>query len=251
MPQPWLVGIEKRNRRGVEKDFRHYDRPGLVWEKINLQTWDYSKGDGSRKRVRRNLILHLRDLAMMCILYWTGSRISEVVRARIYQLDEDKVLQYIGPLPSLKASQFVYAEPDFINLRGLRIIKRKVKHVDDYGVRMEIRFPLTGDLSKFTDPVVQYLDLLIKDKGPDAELFPFKKHRGYQIVEHSTQIGKKNGLMPHYLREMGLKFRLRLYDRNIKQLKVFSGHKHLENLLRYLDELEDPKAILDYKIEEM
>jgi len=49
------------------------------------------------------------------------------------------------------------------------------------------------------------------------------------------------------LREMGLKFRLRLYDKNIKQVQDFSGHRSIENLLRYLAEVEDTQAILGYK----
>jgi hypothetical protein len=47
----------------------------------------------------------------------------------------------------------------------------------------------------------------------------------FQIVSHCTKLpGEDQGLMPHYLREMGLKFKLRLYDKNIKQVQDFSGH---------------------------
>ena len=46
---------------------------------------------------------------------------------------------------------------------------------------------------------------------------------------------------------MGLKFRLRLYNKNIKQVQDFSGHRSIENLLRYLAEVEDTEAILGYK----
>ena len=70
----------------------------------------------------------------------------------------------------------------------------------------------------------------------------------FQIVSHCTKLpGEEQGLMPHYLREMDLKFRLRLYDKNIKQVQDFSGHRSIENLLRYLAEVEDTQAILGYK----
>jgi hypothetical protein len=38
-----------------------------------------------------------------------------------------------------------------------------------------------------------------------------------------------------------------LYDKNIKQVQDFSGHRSIENLLRYLAEVEDTQAILGYR----
>lgn len=55
--------------------------------------------------------------------------------------------------------------------------------------------------------------------------------------------------MPHYLREMGLKFWLRLYDKNIATLKDFSGHERYENILRYLGELRTERDLLNVKLE--
>ena len=237
MVQPWLLDSDTglpKGRRSVEKSFIYYDPPGRISDIIRRQTWQYSRNSESFK---------LRDLALMSILYWSSSRISEIVRARVYQKKEG-VIQHIGSLPSLKASQFVESERDFLNLRDLRIMKRQVKSVSDYPMRKEILFPLKGDLSVFTEPVLEYLDTL----GPNEELFPFMNKRGFQIVERCTRLlGEKQGLMPHYLREMGLKFRLRLYEKNIKTLQNFSGHRSLKNLLRYLAEVEDTKAILGYK----
>ena len=231
MPQPWLEGIK---RRSVEFDFRYYDPPGRIWEILNRQTWEYKK----------NPVIHkVRDLALMSVLYWSSSRISEIVRASIYQTTNGE-LQHIGDLPSVKTSQFVKVEKDFLNLRDLRIMKRQVQQVDDYPKRNEIRFPLSGDLSTFTEPLLEYLEYL----GPNDELFHFKNKRGYPIVSHCTKLPNADqGLMPHFLREMGLKFRLRLYDKNVKQLQDFSGHSSIENLLRYLAEVEDVQAILGNK----
>lgn len=236
MVQPWLEGVK---RRSVETDFLYYDPPGRIWEIVNRRTWDYGRSPDFMK---------LRDLAMMCFIYWTSSRVSEVVRAQIFQ-KKGEVVKHIGSLPSIKASQFVAVEKDFLNFRGLRIVKRRVANVADYPIRNEIRFPLTGDLSVFTDPIVEYLEH--PDLGPDAELFPFMRKRAFQIVSHCTQLGDEPGYMIHTLREMGLKFRLRLFDRNLKTLQNFSGHKRVENLLRYLAEIEDTQAILDYKFEDV
>ena len=38
MPQPWLIGIK---RRSVEKDYRFYDPPKRVYDKITATTWRY------------------------------------------------------------------------------------------------------------------------------------------------------------------------------------------------------------------
>ena len=234
MPQPWIVQKYEEDgyyRRMVERDFLFYDPPGRIWSLITRDAWDYKTNCG---------LYRLRDLAFMALLYWTCARVSELCRAKVYQTIDDERI-YIGSFPSLKTNQFVQVDRNFINLRDLRIMKRRVRKLEDYPRRREIRLPLKGDLSVFTKPVVQYLERL----GPEEEMFTFSAKRGFQIVSHATQ---KIG-MPHYLREMGLKFRLRLYDKNIKTLQDFSGHARSDNLLRYLGELENEQDILDYKME--
>jgi hypothetical protein len=98
--------------------------------------------------------------------------------------------------------------------------------------------PLEADLSVFTYPVATYLDML----GPDDELFKFKQARGFQIVKHVTEE------FPHYFRHMGLKFRLRLYEKDLRQLQLFSGHRYIQNLVEYLEELEQEDKLLEYKM---
>ncbi|MCJ7632488.1 hypothetical protein MUP77_08875 [Candidatus Bathyarchaeota archaeon] len=71
----------------------------------------------------------------------------------------------------------------------------------------------------------------------------FRTKRGFQIVNYVT------GYMPHYLREMGLKFWLRVFDKNVASLKDFSGHERYENLLRYLGELQSEGNLLNVKLE--
>ena len=216
-------------KRSVEKDYPFYDPPEIVWNKINLRCWDY----------RRNAdLFRLRDKALMCLLYLSCCRVSEVVRAEVKA----------GYLPSVRKSQFVVIG-DFLMFRGVKVVKHKyvkkggrwvkIESVDDYPVREEIDMPLKGGLSKFTNVIVSYLEKL----EDDEELFKFGPKRAHQIVKYCS------GEFPHYFREMGLKLRLRLFDKNIVQLQEFSGHKKLDNLVRYLREIEreeSRKRMLEY-----
>lgn len=184
----------------------------------------------------------------MCLMYLTTARVGELCRGKVSIIDEEEILpngkhktleHHIESLPSIKKNQFVMLNDNFIHIRSLRIIKRHVKSVNDYSVRNEIKLPLKGELFLFVEPIVNYLKTL----NDDEELFKFGTKRGFQIVNHIT------GYMPHYLREMGLKFWLRAYDKNISTLKDFSGHERYENLLRYLTELQTDKNLLEIKLE--
>jgi len=209
-------------RRSVEKDYGFFDPPDVVWEKINYARWDYAENED---------FYHLRDLALMCLLYMTASRVREICRFSNRHVKGPKA----GTIkaPSVTKDQFVILG-DLLAVRNLRVIKRRnVKSLSDYGHRPEIYLPLKGDLSVFTKPVVEYLEYL----EPNEELFKFGGVRAYQIVTYCT-----GGEFPHYLREMGLKMWLRVYGFNIVQLQTFSGHKRVENLIRYLKEAEAKKA---------
>lgn len=164
-------------------------------------------------------------------------------------------LRYWNSKPSITKKSFrVYG--DWLHIRDLPILKIKyikkgdkwqmLNIVDDYPVRREIELPLIGGfISNFTKAIVSYVRQL-KD---EEELFKFKYRRGWQIVTHcTTPLDEKGnpvldddgkplpGEMQHYLRDMGLKFRSRIYDRNIKDLQKFSGHRRIENLAKYLGE---------------
>ena len=43
MPLPWLKGVKKRS---VEEDYRYYDTPRQIWDKIHGPTWDYGHNMG-------------------------------------------------------------------------------------------------------------------------------------------------------------------------------------------------------------
>jgi len=115
-----------------------------------------------------------------------------------------------------------------------------IEKMEDYPLRSEIPFPLKGGLTIFTDPIVQYLDLL----EDEEELFKFGTKRAWQIVNHIT------GEFPHYLRDMGLKMWLRLFDKDIVRLQNFSGHKRISNLAKYLQStwIESSRKILRMKL---
>lgn len=236
----------RERRRSVERDFKYYDNPSRIWEIINRRRWSYKNNAE---------FLQLRDLTYMSLLYMGSFRASELCRADLP----------CGHKPSVKASQFII-EKDFVKLRDVPILKRRelvldedgnkvfdekgkpmyqvIQRLEDYPRRDEIKLPRRGSLRIFTDTVLSYLEKL----GPNDELFEFKYVRGYQIVNHCTNLTDDNrGLMQHYLRDMGLKLHSRLTDRNLKELQKYSGHARLENLTKYLDEGKLEKALLSYK----
>jgi len=222
MPQPWLRGVSKRS---VEKDYRYYDPPKRVYDKITSTTWKY-KGSTEQQS-----FYHKRDLALMCILYISTARISEIVRANVKG----------GNSPSITKQQFVTIDENYLMLRNIPIHKRmNIEHVEDYPTRIELPFPLKGGLSLFTGHIQNYLIHVQEDE----ELFKFGRERAWQIINHIT------GEFPHYLREMGLKMWLRLFERDIVKLQDFSGHRYLTNLAKYLQStwIENSQQILTMQL---
>jgi len=213
-----LVYVPKR--RSVSEHYKFFDPPRIVWEKINRRRWNY--------KTNREFYW-LRDKAFMCLLYLTCCRVSELVR---WVKRDKKTGETVIVKPSIRTSQFVRIG-DFLRVRGLPILKRKdLRSLREYPRRGEVSLPLKGELSIFTKPITQYLNMLREDE----ELFKFRRVRGYQIVRYCT------GEFPHYFREMGLKLWLRLYGMNIIMLKKFSGHVTLKNLLEYLKEAQSEEA---------
>jgi hypothetical protein len=205
-------------KRSVQRDYRFYDPPNIVWDKMNSDVWQYK---------RKPEYYHNRDLALMGILYLSCSRIVEIVGGTTK----------VGILEGVKKSQFVEVG-NFLMLRNVPVVKQrhykvgkvwnKVENPSDYPKREEIDMPLKGDLSSFTEPIVEHLKMCSEDE----EVFPISSTRGWQIVNHCS------GEFPHYLRDMGLKLRLRLFGLHIGQLQEFSGHRKLERLIDYLGEAE-------------
>lgn len=229
------------SKRSVERDYPFYDPPEVIWRKLHLNERAYRtfKLEEDRENLR------LRDKALISLLYLTCSRASEISRAVITKAN----VRF--SMPSVQRRQFVQIG-SFIMVRELRNMKVKhikkagkwkpLEHGSEYPLRPEIELPLEGGLAKFTKYTQQYLASI--DKRPETELFPFDRKQTWRIVNDCT------GEFPHYYREMGLKLRLRLFDRDIAQLKNFSGHRRTETLMRYLTDsqrAESRTRMLEYE----
>ena len=253
-----MVNSWHKTRRSVEKDYKFYDPPRVVYRKITGASWPYSENNQER--------LGLRDLAFMCLMYGSTCRSSEL--CRYYKRDKDGGLLFSKH--SVDKSQFSI-EDDLLKFREVIVLKRReavrdengdvvyvdgkqqykvIEDLSKYPTRNEITLPLTGSFSIFTQPIIEYLDTL----DPEQELFPFRYRRGWQIVNYCTSSGKilengkrEPGEMQHYLRDMGLKFYSRLLDRNLKDLQEFSGHARIQNLMVYLGEGNLEKKIKEVK----
>ena len=229
MVNPW-----HKTRRSVENDYKFYDSPRVVYQKITQRSWPYSVDNQER--------LSLRDLAFMCLMYGSTCRSSELCRYDKYNKEGTRLFSK----NSVDKSQFII-EDNLLKFREVIILKRSepvlnergstlyidgkpqykiIEDLSKYPTRNEITLPLEGSFSIFTKPIIKYLDTLDQEQ----ELFPFRYRRGWQIVNKVT------GEMQHYLRDMGLKFYSRLLDRNLKDLQEFSGHARIQNLMVYLGE---------------
>ena len=243
MVNPW-----HKTRRSVEKDYKFYDPPRVIYNKITQKVWCYSEDNLDRD------LLELRDLSYMCLLYGTTCRASELCRFDKY----NQTGRLLFSKPSVDTMQF-HIEEGYLKFREVIVLKRKepvldgngnqvydeqgkpqykiIEDLSKYPTRNEINFPLEGSFSIFTNHVLDYIEQLPKG----AELYPFRYRRGWQIVNHVT------GEMQHYLRSMGLKFYTRLLDRNLEDLKEFSGHARIQNLMTYLGEGSLEKKISEVK----
>lgn len=246
-PNPW-----HKTRRSVERDYKFYDSPRVVYQKITQATWPYS--DKNLDRV----LFALRDLSFMCLLYVGTFRSSELCR---FTKKKDGLVLFNKP--SAVKSQFIIQD-GFLKFRDNIVLKRSepvyedgkqvfkpvkrkrpaidtegniisleyrpvykpIESLDKYPRRVEIKMPMEGDMNIFTLPVLTYLKYL----DTEQELFPFMYRRGWQIVNKVTKE------MQHYLRDMGIKFYSRLVDRNLQDLKEFTGHERIQNLTKYLGE---------------
>jgi integrase len=236
----WMVP----KRRSVASDFDFYDGPPQIWARITAKTWPYvthsaaarAKPENVEEAIRHALErqrgFEARDLALLSCLYLGTFRASEICRVTA------SAGYNAGTKPSITGGQFEVIEP-FLKLRNTITLKR-LKYVKEskiwipitdfsdkkYRVRGEINFPLEGPLSRFGKAILKHVNTL--DAGD--EVFPFNRQRAHQVVNYIT------GWPPHAFRSQGLKLYSRLLDRNLKDLKEFSGHARLEALVDYLGE---------------
>ena len=226
MPLEWMHW-DTIQRRSISTAYTYYENPERILAKITSGSWSYKT---------RRTFYHIRDTALMSLIYLTSARIGEVTRSYVTLVLERDPLQPKKVLKrqqaktsSVMASQFQESPDGDLLLTRLPIHKRYVSTVKDYPSRDPIILPMTGDLARFTELIVDYLDLLKEGE----ELFKFLPQRAYTIIHHIT------GETCHWLRAMSLKMRLRLYGMNIAVVQRFSGHKTIEELLKYLQEAEE------------
>lgn len=233
-------------RRGIKQDYAYYDPPETIYRYITEgKHWNY------RFRKDDTQLLYLaRDMAAMSLEYLATFRATEMVRGATV----------LGDKGSILSTQFNFDDPNWLRLRDAIIIKHfhtnkktkitlEDKTLEDMPRRVELKFPRTGDLAKFTRLIEEYLSLE-RAAHPrlfanGMELFKIKRHRLYVIVNMATGKG------PHYLRAQGLKLMSYLMTNNLANLKRFSGHSQISTLLLYLSDVEYEKAMLSYKTPEV
>lgn len=91
------------------------------------------------------------------------------------------------------------------------VVKRKKKNRKYLAIRDEVPLTKKGPLARFTELVLEYLELLEKS---DAKLFMFGRSRAWQIVNHVT------GKWRHFFRSQSESYYGKLFS-NIFALKDF------------------------------
>lgn len=157
--------------RRANVNIQHRLRPDEVYELIAVKTLSYKTTPE---------FYHSRDRALLSLLYLTAGRITEVLL--------------------LNKSQFDFeSDTDFIIIRDMQVVKRRKETIYKHGTPLrEVPLALKGQLSPFTQLVLDYLDR-VQD---DAMLFPSNKRsrshisrqRAWQIVYGIT------GKWCHYFR---------------------------------------------------
>jgi len=187
----------KKKKRTL-KDIKERLRPEEVYQLITMKTWPYATNQQ---------FYHTRDRALLALLYLTAGRISAVLRLVKRQFDFD-------------------ADPDFIIIRNMKVIKRKKEDVQKMGYPLrDVALPRRGVLAPFTELVEDYLNLL----SDEDVLFRFDRKRAWQITKHIT--GKWN----HYFRSQSESYYGRyVFRRDPIGLAEYIGIKNIQTLREYV-----------------
>ena len=199
MPQAWLQNVKRRTNEDIK------ERLGIqqIYNMIVAKTWPY----------KTNMEFYIkRDKALMCLLFLTAGRISEVLSLKKEQIDSQ-------------------ADKNFIIIRNMILVKRlktrkgkPVKH-RTAPIRDEVPLALKGPLSKFTRLVQDYLNLI---EEPKEKLFKFKRHRAWQIVNYVT------GQWCHWFRSQAESYYGRYVFNTPFALRDFVGVSDIESLGPYV-----------------
>jgi len=111
-----------------------------------------------------------RDRALLALLACTGMRISEAL--------------------SVQVKQFSFEMPDFVEIRNVRILKRRAEPI-----YKDFFLPLEGILYPLTNMVVAYTKI-----NKEGYLFDFSRSRAWQIINYMT------GKWCHFFRSQRLSY---------------------------------------------
>jgi len=193
--QPWLQGVSRRTLRHIKRTYT----PEEIYQLITSRSWPYRTWAPH---------YHKRDRCFLALLYLTAGRICEVL--------------------SLKRSQFdLKADPQFIIIRNM-ITEKIGPASSNLPFREEFPLPREGDLKPFTDLVLEYLEELHEE---DEILFPFKRQRGWRIVNHIT------GFWPHWFRAQAERMYGKLIGggpEGIYKLRDFLNVANIQTLGKYI-----------------
>jgi integrase len=141
-----------------------------------------------------NNITDARDKALLCVLFLSGSRISEIVNHRKNYIDKDghKTFFKVKGIRKYNIKFETNVRPDGskVNVmwfKNLRLLKKRTDKIETRSVPIN----MSKD-ADFVYPIYHY----IKDMQPETPLFNYSRGYAYKVVRAYT------GAWPHYLRDL-------------------------------------------------
>lgn len=197
-----------KSRRTLRNIVRTYT-PEEILQLITARTWPYRTWAP---------FYHIRDRALLSLLFLTAGRVGEVLSLVLGQFDRG-------------------ADPEFIIIRNM-LTEKIGPRSSNLPYREEFPLPRSGRLRPYTELVVAYLDKMEEYHIQNERLFPFSRQRAWQIVEHIT------GKWPHWFRAQAE----RMYGKKLGDLialKDFVNVVNITTLAKYVKkEWEESRDLL-------
>lgn len=197
MPLSWMKPKHHEGMRkgetGYRRTLKHKGKrvePTQILSWMENNSWDYSWNVE---------FYHLRDKALISLIYLLCGRIGEIL--------------------NLKKEQFV-DQKDFLIVKEFVVEKNSVNPIrDDWAL------PKKGTLAPFTRIILDYLKALPKKQ---TKVFKIKRQRAWQIVNHIT------GKWCHYFRAMGEAYYMRKIFRDPVKCAVALRLRRSDTLIEYV-----------------